>query len=192
MNITPIRNNIIFTFEDRVDSAGSFRAPSSAGGLYVASDRGDSAKLPRWATAVSVGPDCTRVKAGDRFLLPALRWTNNVKVDDQRVWKTDESEVVAVEHQVSGELTVINQFVVFKPNKSNRWAPGSSMLIVPHTSDETPCGEVVSRSAELGQELDDARIYYSDANFFSKFMHNGDELAFVKQEEVLVYEPKGD
>jgi co-chaperonin GroES (HSP10) len=117
-------------------------------------------------------------------LLPALRWTLNVTVDDQRVWKTDESQVVAVCDNENSNLAVLNKFMLF----TQRQPPStSSILIVLEQSDDTPSGKVVAMGPEVDAELKDTIIFYNGNNFFDNFEHQNQKLAFLKESEVLVY-----
>ena len=95
MKLTPVGNNIAFTFLDRVNSKGEFEPDPTASGILLQASFDDSAKQPRWANVVAVGPRCETIKPGMQILLPNLRWTSHFKVDGQKVWRSDETQVAA-------------------------------------------------------------------------------------------------
>jgi len=91
-----IKDHIIFQFLDQVDSRGMFLPERTLSGLYRPTSSDDSAKLPRWAKVVALGPDCDedlRVE-GCEILIGALRWTKGGKCNGQSYWRTDQKEVL--------------------------------------------------------------------------------------------------
>jgi hypothetical protein len=96
MNIKAIHNHIIFTFIDNVNSDGQFEEITS-GGLVLLGHFDNSAKTSRWANIISLGPDCSTYlkKKGCQILIENLKWTSGIMFEDQMVWRTDESKVLA-------------------------------------------------------------------------------------------------
>ena len=96
MNITAIRNHIIFQFLDNIDNKGQF-TQTTASGIFVAGHHESSAKEPRWAKVLSCGPDvCSELtQPGCEILIENLRWTEGVVVAGRKVWRTDDSQVLA-------------------------------------------------------------------------------------------------
>lgn len=97
MNIKAIHNHILFQFLDRVNYQGQFEEQQSLGGILILSDHDKSAKSPRWAKIISLGPDCSDVfrKEGCEILIENLRWTPGVKYQGENLWRTDEDQILA-------------------------------------------------------------------------------------------------
>lgn len=98
MSITAIRNHIIFKFIDDIDNKGQF-VEKKQGSIFIPGHHSDSASRPRWATVVSVGPDVkspTLKSASCDILIENLRWTPGVEVEGQKVWRTDEDQILAI------------------------------------------------------------------------------------------------
>ncbi|MBT9138551.1 MAG: hypothetical protein DDT31_01117 [Syntrophomonadaceae bacterium] len=92
--IHPLRNNIIFKFLDSTSgSKGAFtEAPVSR---IIIPRTNNTQKVSRWAQVVAAGPN-SEVVPGDFILIEALMWMEGVKLDNDKVWKTDDSKVLAV------------------------------------------------------------------------------------------------
>lgn len=91
-------NGFLFQFEDESNSYGFFK--ESAGLIEVVSNAEMSAKSPRWAKVLVIGPDIVDVGLvpGARVLIDALRWSLDIKLKDgTSVWKSDESNVLVIE-----------------------------------------------------------------------------------------------
>lgn len=190
MSITAIKNHIIFRFVDAVNTRGEFEEAVSEGGLYIKGGFDKSAKMPRWATVLSVGTACEHVKAGDTILIPALRWTEGVKHNDQFFWKTDETQVVG--YKRGGDFTPINKHVLFKPTKELVSQRSSGLVVISHQSDDTTHGTVVFMDNECEPTLAGSTIYYDSSNFFDDFTVDGIELSFIKEDNIWLYVPAGE
>lgn len=97
MKIRALHNHIIFQFLDKIDARGRFIHETQSGFLIQGPREDDSAKSPRWAKVVCLGPDCTedlRV-ANCEILIEPLQWTLGAKFEGQTYWKTDESKILA-------------------------------------------------------------------------------------------------
>jgi co-chaperonin GroES (HSP10) len=96
--ITPIKDSILFQFDDEVRD-GRFYDYSSSGIILGASTDGQ-VKATRWGTVVAVGPEVdvsTGITVGAHILIEPMGWTADVTSDGVRVWRTDEAKVLAVE-----------------------------------------------------------------------------------------------
>jgi hypothetical protein len=187
MTVRAINNHIIFQFVDPVNTKGEFEEAVSEGGLFIKGGFDKSAKLPRWAKVLTVGKDCKLVTPGVTILLPALRWTEGVKHNDEFIWKTDESQVVG--YQDGNKLVLINKYIRFTPNKEVVSKSASGLLIVSHTGDGTPSGQVVQIADDCEPELSNATIYYDSNNFFNTFKFEGEEYSFISEDGVIVFAP---
>lgn len=86
--------NIIFQFnEDTISNR--FINKTSSGIIISAADQNQSG-VARWAKVTHIGPEVDEVQVGDYILLEPGRWTSGFYVDDQRYWKTDIDQVLAV------------------------------------------------------------------------------------------------
>lgn len=96
MNIRAIHNHIVFQFLDNVTTAGVFDETVSTGGIVLPSDKHESAKAPRWAKIISLGPKCSDLlrKDGCEILIDALRWSPGVKYQGEVFWRTDEDQLL--------------------------------------------------------------------------------------------------
>lgn len=92
------KNHILFQFEDEIRSDGNklFRE-KTASGFFIPSSPSSSAKEPRWGVVLAVGEDCTTIETGMRVLIEPLAWTNGIKVEEETIWKTDESKILMYE-----------------------------------------------------------------------------------------------
>lgn len=95
VNLRPLHDSIIFQFLDEVGD-GQFINQKTASGIIIPRNLDSTAGSPRWGLALAVGPECTDVKVGDFIFIEQLRWTTEVKVDDIRVWRTTEKDVIAI------------------------------------------------------------------------------------------------
>lgn len=97
--IRPLRNNVIFRFlEDTFGKKGAFIEKATAMGIIIPPTN-TTQKVARWGEVVAAGPDAD-VKPGDYILIEALMWMEGVKVDDGKVWKTDDSKILAVTNDI--------------------------------------------------------------------------------------------
>lgn len=92
-----ILNHIIFEFVDGLDSQHNF-TQTTASGIHIVGHHDSSAKDPRWAKVLHVGPDVdAAIKIGSTILIEPLRWTEGVKHGKKTVWKTDDTQVLCVD-----------------------------------------------------------------------------------------------
>lgn len=92
--IRPLKNNIMFKFLDETAGSKGAFTESTLSGIIIPRTN-STQKVARWAEVIAAGPD-TEVVPGDFILIESLMWMEAVKVDDQKMWKTDDSKVLAV------------------------------------------------------------------------------------------------
>lgn len=91
----PVANTILFTFLDETGgAAGAFVERTKS--MIIVPKLNSTQKQERWARAERVGPDVHEVEPGDLILIEPLQWTRNEVFEGQKIWKTDESKVMAV------------------------------------------------------------------------------------------------
>ena len=100
MTLKPLRNNIIFRFlEETTGSKGAFKERTSSGIIIPITQ--STQKVHRWGRVLAVGPLVDGVQEGDYILIEALMWMEGVKYEDGKVWKTDDSKVLAVTNDLT-------------------------------------------------------------------------------------------
>lgn len=184
--LAPIKNNIIFKFNDPVNAKGEFEKGTTETGIVLKSNFDDSAKEPRWVTVVAVGPECT-IKPGQHALLPNLRWTSGFKHLGERLWKSDQSQVVATRETANGEAVPLTNHVIFRMNKKADLKPASGIIIVVGGSGDTASGVVVSVGPDADAELVGSTIYFDDTNFTDTYTANRVSYSFIKDENILAF-----
>jgi len=187
MKLTAIKNNIIFKFVEGVNSSGEFEKTETASIIHQLANFDESAKDPRWVKIVSVGPDCTFVKEGMQVLLPALRWTNSTKFDGERIWKSDETQVVAWRVPGIKEVYPVDGVVIFKHVHLKASSSIAGLTIYGGVVD-SPKGIAVYVGSKCEPELVGSTIWYDGTNFLDTFTSSGVEMAFIKETDILLYE----
>lgn len=188
MRLRAIKNHIIFQFIDEVDTKGRF-VEKTKWGLEIPGHFDNSAKSPRWANVTEVGPDVENVKVGQQVLINALKWTEGVKLEGVRFWRTDETQVAAVRKSPTGDIRALRDTIIFHRLDTAITKTKSGLEVVGDVSVESPHGMVVLLGPDCEPELKGATIYFSDANFFNKFEHDGERYWYLTEPEVLVYDP---
>lgn len=187
MKLRPILNHIIFQFVDEVDSKGQF-VQKTDWGFTIPGHFDDSAKSPRWGTITHVGPDCKHVKVGQQVLINALKWTPGFKFNDQRFWRTDETQIVAIRKTPTSDLQILRDIVLFKRHEEKVNEAKHGLLVVGTAVVETPKGTVVMVGPDCTESLDNTVIYYHEENFFSKFEHQKEKLWYIREQDILAYQ----
>lgn len=188
MSLLPIKNTIIFKFVDKVNAKGQFEKERTESGIILQSSFDDSAKDPRWVNIVAVGPDCT-LKPGQQALLPNLRWTQGFKHEGEMMWKTDESQVAAFRDGPDTTLQAMTNHVIFVHRKQKQVQSYAGLTVVGGHVD-TPSGVAIALGPDCQEDLKGATFYYDNTNFTDNFQHGGFSLAFIKDDNILAYEPK--
>jgi hypothetical protein len=95
--IIPINNHVLFKFVDEVDSKGRFIEKSSVLEV-VHGDFDGSASRPRMGIVVAAGPaaDPEVAQPGTKIVIENLKWTIGFKVDNELLWRTDDSCILGV------------------------------------------------------------------------------------------------
>lgn len=101
MSIRAIYNHILFKFVDKVNTQGQFEEGTTSSGIILQANTDDSAKKPRWATIVSIGPDCSEIfnDPNIEILVDNLKWTPGVKHNGELIWRTDEDQVLGYRYK---------------------------------------------------------------------------------------------
>lgn len=189
MKLHAIRNHIIFQFVDKTDSKGQF-VEETKWGLQITGSFDDSAKLPRWGTVISTGPDCADVEPGQQVLIHALKWTSWFEVDGEKMWRTDESQVAVIRPNAEAAPRVLGKNVLFKRLDSRIDKTNTGLYVVGDSgSSNTPHGKVVIAGPDCEETLEFGDIiHFSDANFFSKFVYNDMQLWYIDEQDILAVE----
>jgi len=102
-SIKPIRDHIIFKFEDDIvkkTDMGRTRqqfSETTDWGFEISSyDEGT--KQPRWGIVVAIGHKVKEnIPLGARILIDALKWTEAAEFNGESIWRTDESCILAID-----------------------------------------------------------------------------------------------
>jgi hypothetical protein len=97
MIIEAIQNHIVFEFIDQVTNSGVFEGNKTDQVIELLDSVDNSASQARWARIVSLGPDCSsELREPDcEILIENLKWTAGVVFSGRRVWRTDDTYVLA-------------------------------------------------------------------------------------------------
>lgn len=188
MTITALGNSVLFTFVDDINSRNEFVKGATESGIVIAGDTFDSsAKQSRWVNVFAVGPDVKTIKAGDQALLPALRWTEGIKHDGLRFWKTDEKEVVAIAGTADGaKPQPLANWVLFEQIKSGHVRQVGLIAVIGGVTD-TPTGKAFAVGPDAESDISGSTIFYDDTNFTDTTKWAGKTFAFVKDENILAF-----
>lgn len=189
MQLRPIRNHIVFQFIDEVDNKGQF-VKTTKWGFVIPGHFDNSAKAPRWGTVVGVGPETKHCKVGQQVLINALKWTESAKFDGERIWRTDDTQIVAVRNTVDGKMKVVGNTVVFEREDKVSSSQTQSGIKVIGEEINTPKGTILQIGPDVDKELvEGSTIYFSDQNFFNEFDHKGKKLWYIDEPSIIMYEP---
>jgi hypothetical protein len=94
--LRPLRNTILFHFLDQTAGAKGRFLERTKGSIIIPVLDSVQHKTDRWGKVVSVGPDVVGVAPGEFILIAALRWTFASEFEGQKVWKTNDNEVIVV------------------------------------------------------------------------------------------------
>jgi len=104
MTLKPLKNIVMFTFLDETSGTkGVFNAALAESGIILPAAV-SLQKTHRWGRVVAAGPEAEVVE-GDLILIEALMWMEGVKFEGQKVWKTDDTKILAV----TDDISVCNQ-----------------------------------------------------------------------------------
>ncbi len=97
--LRPLRNGIIFQFEENIIKNKKFTFEEKTDWGFKLNSFDESSKHPRWGIVVTVGNEVVDegLVTGARILIEALKWTNGVEVEGETYWKTDEDHVLATD-----------------------------------------------------------------------------------------------
>jgi co-chaperonin GroES (HSP10) len=184
-----LHSNILFTFVDQVNTRGEFVNSPTVSGIVLTGTTDDSAKAPREAIVRYAGPECKSVKAGDRIVIPALRWTNYFATAEGKMWKTEESEIVGIIDQHTPTLVPIGEFVTFSLLKERKSVTSSGLIVVSSgTNEDTLSGTVIRTGNEVDPTLQtEDTIIFNKANFFQTvyLRQTNKPVSFLKDSEIL-------
>lgn len=182
MKINPLRKNFLFQFHDRVNNAGQFDE-TPINGFVVRSTIDSSAKTPRWCTVRAVGEDVSDFGVGQTVLLPALRWTVGAAVGTEKMWKSDQNEVVAYKDS-HGAVCPLADWIIFQPVRQEKVQTLGLLIIVSNTAAESPRGVVTAVGRDVkGIAVGDI-ILYDDANWTDTVADGDQTYAFIRADKV--------
>lgn len=94
--ILPLNNNVMFRFLDSTGGAkGYFTDQARASGILLVRSA-NAQKVHRWGEVLAIGPKVDGLAPGDFVLVESLMWMEGTEVDGVKMWKTDDSKILAV------------------------------------------------------------------------------------------------
>lgn len=107
LKIKPIKNNIIFQFEDKIvrkTDTGRDRSQfeESTEWGFTISSYDEGTKTPRWGRVLAVGHEVKEdIKVGSRILIEALAWTESLMFNGIPIWRTNETKILAIDENIT-------------------------------------------------------------------------------------------
>jgi co-chaperonin GroES (HSP10) len=102
--LRPLGNTILFTFLDATSgSAGKF-TERTRGGLIIPQLQ-STQKGERWGKVTHIGPDVEGIAVGEFILIEPMMWTTHEVFEGEKVWKTNDTKVMAVTDDESLTVT---------------------------------------------------------------------------------------
>lgn len=90
-----LKENIVFTFVEEVNSKGHFDL-KTASGIVIQEGADKQTDKPRWAKVLLIGEEVTQVDVGEYIFIRPLQWTPGMKFEDGYIWSTDIDQVIMV------------------------------------------------------------------------------------------------
>ena len=93
--LKPLKNNVMFEFLDSTGGGkGRFTPRATASGIIMLASTTEQ-KKNRWGRVLAAGPEAG-VQPDDYILIESLMWMEGTEVDGVKMWKTDDSKILAV------------------------------------------------------------------------------------------------
>lgn len=97
--LKPLKNNVMFEFLDSSGGGkGRFTPRATASGIIMLATTGEQ-KKNRWGMVIAAGPDAD-VAPGEYILIESLMWMEGTEVDGVKMWKTDDTKILAVTNDI--------------------------------------------------------------------------------------------
>lgn len=94
MKLLPLNANVMFRFLDDTGGAKGKFTERKIGSILLPTLDSEQ-KHPRWGVVVTSGPESQVVK-GEYILIAALRWSFGTEFEGEKIWKTDDTEIMMV------------------------------------------------------------------------------------------------
>jgi len=97
--LKPIRNHVLFQFEDpMIKHMGVRQFESRTEWGFAVFSADESAKDARFGLVVAVGPEVPEeIRPGVRILIEPLKWTPAIPFEGEEYWRTDSDCILAVD-----------------------------------------------------------------------------------------------
>jgi co-chaperonin GroES (HSP10) len=93
--LRPLGNSIMFRFLDHTGGAKGAFTETHKSGIIIPTTN-STQRSARWGEVVSVGDKVDGVSVGDFILIEPLMWSFGVSFNGEKIWKTDDTKVLAV------------------------------------------------------------------------------------------------
>lgn len=95
MALRPLKDSFLFAFFN--ETAQGLFFERNSGVIQLTNKDWDSmGKFARWGKVLAIGPQVEDFSVGDIVLIEAGMWTVGCEFDGVKVWKSDESKVIAI------------------------------------------------------------------------------------------------
>lgn len=95
MVLKPLGNAFLFSFCSET-VGGQFIDKNHGQIILTNQDLSEQGKMARWGKVVAIGNKVKDFQVGDLVLIEALMWTKEFKYLEQRLWKSDDTKVIAI------------------------------------------------------------------------------------------------
>lgn len=96
MSLRPLGNTVLFQFLDATVSKGGRFTERTSGSIILPVLDSNQKNQNRWGKVVAVGPKVEGLEPGDFILIQALQWTFGSHFEDDKIWKTNDEQILAV------------------------------------------------------------------------------------------------
>lgn len=93
--LRPLGNGIMFRFLDHTGGVKGAFTESHRSGIIIPTTN-STQRTARWGEVLAIGEKVDGVKVGDYILIEPLMWSFGLTFENEKIWKTDDSKVLAV------------------------------------------------------------------------------------------------
>ncbi len=192
--LKPLKDSVLFVFTEEV--SGGLFVEESESGIYLGKSVDSSSNEARWAVVAAVGPEVLTIKTQNKILIGALRWTEGFTISGTKLWKTTESEILAVDTPNGIQLTPSKNDIFFLLDKKKgkvTTADSGLMYVESDDAGEVMCwGTVVA----VGSDVDETDVVVGTRvlvrkDAISKFLKTEDGVLYkIISEDVLAVDER--
>lgn len=96
MTLRALNNTILFQFVTETSGSQGRFSDRTSSGIFIARTSDSTQKIARWGKVTHIGPDVVGINVGEFVYIEPLMWSFGTEVDGVKLWKTDDTKVIAV------------------------------------------------------------------------------------------------